>query len=147
MRRLIIPQAFLAADALLSLYGNVVPGLVVHPAVIARHVTEQLPFMATENLLMAAVQAGGDRQALHERIRVHSIAAAERLKAGSADNDLIERIRRDPAFPPLDLERVMDPARFVGLAPRQVEQFIEKEVEPIRRRFPDRRRRPSEVRV
>ena len=75
------------------------PGLVVHPAVIARHVAEELPFMATENILMAAVQAGGDRQDLHERIRVHSLAAAERLKDGAADNDLIGRIQGDPAFP------------------------------------------------
>jgi adenylosuccinate lyase len=147
VRRLIIPQAFLAADALLILYGNVVPGLVVHPAVIARHVAEQLPFMATENLLMAAVQAGGDRQALHERIRVHSMAAAERLKAGAADNDLLERIRRDPAFPSLDLDRVMAPSRFVGMAPRQVEQFLASEVEPIRRRHAGARRAMTEVRV
>ena len=93
IRRLIIPQAFLAVDAILNLYRNVVPGMVVHPAVIGRHVAGELPFMATENILMAAVQAGGDRQDLHERIRVHSLAAAERLKDGAADNDLIDRIR------------------------------------------------------
>ena len=102
IRRLIIPQAFLAVDAILTLYCNVVPGIVVHPAMIDRHVAEELPFMATENLLMAAVQAGGDRQDLHERIRVHSLAAAERLKDGAADNDLIGRIQNDPAFPALD---------------------------------------------
>ncbi len=101
VRRLIVPQAFLAVDAILNLYQNVVPGLVVHPAVIGRHVADQLPFMATENLLMAAVSAGGDRQDLHERIRVHALAAAERLKAGAADNDLIDRIRNDRGFPPV----------------------------------------------
>ena len=84
------------------------------PGVIARHVAEELPFMATENLLMAAVQAGGDRQDLHERIRVHAMAAADRLKDGAADNDLLERIRRDPAFPPLDLDDVLAPGRYIG---------------------------------
>ena len=106
VRRLILPQGFLAADAVLSLYGNIAAGLVVHPAVIGRHVAEQLPFMATENLLMAAVLAGGDRQTLHERIRVHALAAAERLKEGASENDLIDRLREDPAFPPLDFETV-----------------------------------------
>ena len=149
IRRLIVPQAFLAVDAILNLYRNVVPGLVVHPAVIGRHVADELPFMATENLLMAAVQAGGDRQDLHERIRVHSLAAAERLKDGAADNDLIDRIRSDPAFPPLDFDRVLDPTRFVGRSARQVEEFMAREIEPIRRRYPDRRPadEDSEVRV
>ena len=110
VRRLTLPQAFLAVDAILNLYLNVVPGMVVHPAVIGRHVAEELPFMATENLLMAAVQAGGDRQDLHERIRVHAMAAAARLKDGAADNDLLDRIKADPAFPPLDLDDVLDPA-------------------------------------
>ena len=119
VRRLVLPQAFLAADAVLNLYLNVVPGLVVHPAVIARHVAEELPFMATENLLMAAVQAGGDRQDLHERIRTHSLAAAERLKEGAGDNDLIDRLRDDPAFPPLDFDKLMDPepVRGPGVTP------------------------------
>jgi adenylosuccinate lyase len=147
VRRLTLPQAFLAADALLTLYGNVVPGLVVHPAVIGRHVAEQLPFMATENLLMAAVQSGGDRQALHERIRVHSLAAAERLKTGAAENDLIARISDDPAFPPLDFEELMDPTRFVGRAPRQVENFLTSEVAPIRQRYPGGCKQADEVRV
>ena len=139
VRRLINPQAFLAVDAILNLYLNVVPGLVVHSAVIARHVAGELPFMATENLLMAAVQSGGDRQDLHERIRVHALAAAERLKAGAADNDLIDRIRTDPAFPPLDFDRVLDPRCFVGRSARQVDAFITLEIEPIRRRYPDLR--------
>jgi adenylosuccinate lyase len=149
IRRLIIPQAFLAVDAILNLYRNVVPGMVVHPAVVGRHVAAELPFMATENILMAAVQAGGDRQDLHERIRVHSLAAAERLKAGSADNDLIDRILSDPAFPALDYGRVLDPTRFVGRSARQVEDFIAHEIAPIRRRYPDRQPadEDSEVRV
>ncbi len=149
VRRLIIPQAFLAVDAILNLYRNVVPGLVVHPAVIGRHVAEELPFMATENILMAAVRAGGDRQDLHERLRVHSLAAAERLKHGAADNDLIDRIRGDPACPALDYDRVLAPTQFVGRSARQVEDFIAREIAPIRRRYPDRRPadEDSEVRV
>src|SRR6202034_3835773 len=114
IRRLTLPQAFLAVDAILNLYLNVVPGLVVHPSVIARHVAEELPFMATENLLMAAVQAGGDRQDLHERIRVHAMAAAHRLKDGAAENDLLDRIRTDPAFPPLDFQGLLEPRRYIG---------------------------------
>jgi adenylosuccinate lyase len=141
IRRLTLPQAFLAVDAILNLYLNVVPGLVVRPATIARHVAEELPFMATENLLMAAVQAGGDRQDLHERIRVHAIAAADRLKDGAPDNDLLERIRRDPAFPPLDLDDVLAPGRYIGRSVRQVEEFLAREVEPIRLRYPGQ---PSE---
>jgi adenylosuccinate lyase len=139
VRRLVVPQAFLAVDGILNLYLNIVPGLVVHPAVIARHVDEQLPFMATENLLVAAVQAGGDRQDLHERIRVHAIAAGERLKNGAAENDLIERIRNDPAFPALAFDRLLDPERYVGRSARQVEEFITQEIEPIRGRDLDRR--------
>jgi adenylosuccinate lyase len=149
VRRLIIPQAFLGVDAILNLYLSIVPGLVVHPAVIASHVAAELPFMATENLLMAAVQAGGDRQDLHERIRVHALTAAERLKDGAADNDLIDRIRTDPAFPPVDFDRVMDPRHFVGRAARQVDEFIKRDIEPIRRRYPDRHAadEDSQVRV
>jgi adenylosuccinate lyase len=138
IRRLIVPQAFLAVDAILNLYLNIVPGLVVHPAVITRHVVEQLPFMATENLLMAAVQAGGDRQDLHERIRLHAMAATERLKEGAAANDLLDRIRSDPAFPPLDFEALIDPRHYVGRSQQQVEEFLAREVEPIRQRYPNR---------
>lgn len=139
VRRMTIPQMFLAVDALLSLYINVVPGLVVHPAMVARHVADELPFMATENVLMAAVQAGGDRQTLHERIRTHSLAAAARLKQGATHNDLTERLRQDEAFPALDFETVLDPVKFVGRSPEQVLAFVEREVEPIRQRYPDQR--------
>jgi adenylosuccinate lyase len=149
IRRLILPQAFLATDAILNLYLNIVPGLVVNAAVIARNVAGELPFMATENLLMAAVQAGGDRQDVHERIRRHSLAAAKRLSEGAADNDLIDRIRRDPGFPKVDFERVLDPARFTGRASQQVDEFVAREIEAIRRRYPDRGRadEDSAVRV
>jgi adenylosuccinate lyase len=92
--------------------------------------------MTTENLLMAAVQAGGDRQAVHERIRAHSLAAQERIKAGDGRNDLIDRLRDDPAFARVDVTAVLDPSRFVGRAPEQVAAFLEREVEPIRRRYP-----------
>jgi adenylosuccinate lyase len=138
IRRLVLPQAFLGADAILNLYLDIVPGLVVHSAVIGRHVAQELPFMATENLLMAAVAAGGDRQDLHARIRVHALAAAERLKEGAADNDLLARIEGDSAFPRLDFERVLDARGFVGRSARQVEEFVARELEPIRARYPHR---------
>jgi len=147
IRRLLIPQAFLGVDAILNLYNNVVPGMVVHPPRIAAHVAEQLPFMATENLLMAAVRAGGDRQALHERIRVHSHDAGARLKDGAADNDLIGRLKDDPAFPPLDFAAVMDPSKFTGRSAQQVVEFIEAEIEPIRRRYPGRTEARTEIHV
>ena len=148
IRRLVVPQAFLAVDAILNLYLNIVPGLVVQPAVIERNVACELPFMATENLLMAAVQAGGDRQDLHERIRVHAMAASEQMKNGAADNDLLDRIRSDPAFPPLDFDGILDPSRYTGRSARQVDDFIAEIVEPIRGRYPDRdRRRGFRVRV
>ncbi len=136
VRRMVLPQAFLAADALVTLYLNVVPGLVVYPAVIARHVADELPFMATENLLMAGVQRGGDRQDLHERIRTHSIAAATRVKGGDGTNDLLDRLKVDPAFGALDFGSILDPGRFVGRAPEQVEAFLRDEVAPIVTRYP-----------
>ncbi len=147
IRRLIVPQAFMAADATLLLYLNVVPGLVVHPAVIAGHVAEELPFMATENLLMAAVQAGGDRQYLHERIRTHALAASARLKEGARDNDLIGRLARDAAFPQVDFAAVLEPHHYVGRAPDQVREFIAIEVDSIRKRYPDLRARSRDIDV
>jgi adenylosuccinate lyase len=135
IRRLMVPQAFLGADAILNLYLDVVPGLIVHKAVISRHVAEHLPFMATENLLMAAVQAGGDRQALHERIRLHALAAANRLKDGAADNDLIDRLKADSSFPRLDFAGVLAPDRYTGRAANQVDEFIATVIEPVRQRY------------
>lgn len=136
VRRLNLPQAFLAGDAILALYLNVVPGLVVNPAVVARNVERELPFMATENILMAGVRAGGDRQDLHERVRVHSLAAATELKKGAERNDLIDRLRSDPAFASVDISATLAPARFIGRCPEQVEAFIAAEIEPIRRKYP-----------
>jgi adenylosuccinate lyase len=147
VRRLTVPQAFLAADAILHLYLNVVPGLTVYPAVIARHVADELPFMATENLLMAAVQAGYDRQDIHEKIRAHSQAAAARLKEGAGDNDLIARLAADPSFPKLDFTAVLDARQYVGRAPEQVREFIVAEVDLIRQRYPALRARPRDVDV
>lgn len=147
VRRLVLPQAFLATDAVLGLYLNVVPGLIVNPAMIARRVAQELPFMATEDLLMAAVRAGGDRQELHERIRQHSLAAARRLKEGAEDNDLLSRLQADPGFAGLEFQALMDPARFVGRAPRQVDAFLETVVGPIRRSYPALRGQRREVHV
>ncbi len=136
VRRLFLPQAFLAVDAVLTLYLNVVPGLVVYPNVIARHVAEELPFMATENLMMAAVQRGADRQEVHEQIRRHSHAAGARIKGEGAANDLMDRLRGDKAFAGIDLDTVMDPVNFVGRSPEQVAAFVSEHVDPIRTRYP-----------
>ena len=134
-RRLVLPQAFLAIDAVLMLYQNVASGLAVYPNVIAKHLTEELPFMATENILMAAVEKGGDRQELHKRIRDHSQAAAAVVKQDGKSNDLLDRLSKDPAFADVDLHATLDPAQFVGRAPQQVDEFVEQVVNPIRRRF------------
>jgi adenylosuccinate lyase len=146
-RRLVLPQAFLAIDAVLILYQNIAAGLVVYPQVIARRLQEELPFMATENILMSAVERGADRQELHERIRRHSIAAAARIKEQGADNDLIERLQGDPAFARVDWKTVCDPAQFVGRAPEQVDEFLEAVVAPIRERYGSAAAPVAEVRV
>ena len=149
-RRLVLPQAFLAIDAILILYRNVASGLVVHPNVIARHLNEELPFMATENILMAAVAAGGDRQELHEKIRQHSQAAADVYKDAGGSYDLIDRLKNDPAFASVDFATVADaskPEQFIGRAPEQVDEFVEAVVEPIRQRYPDANQNVGEVRV
>jgi adenylosuccinate lyase len=136
-RRLTIPQAFLAVDAILILYRNVVDGLVVYPKVIAKHLDEELPFMATEEILMAGVRAGGDRQELHESIRLHSLEAAREVKEHGRPNDLIDRLKSEPGFASVDLSGALDPLRFVGRAPEQVDRFIHDVVDPIRRRYAD----------
>ncbi len=136
-RRLTLPQAFLGVDAVLRTYHNVASGLVVYPRVIAKHLREELPFMATENILMAAVQAGGDRQELHEHIRQHSQAAAARVKQEGEVSDLMERLAGDPAFAGVNLEAALDPAKLVGRAPEQVEEFLRDVVAPIRKRYAD----------
>ena len=132
-RRLILPEAFLGIDVILSLLVNITDGLQVWPEVIARRVAFELPFMATENILMEAVKAGGDRQELHEAIRVHSMEAARRVKAEGADNDLLGRIKADPAFAAIAgrIDALVDPAKFVGRAPEQTEEFIREHIAPI----------------
>src|SRR4051812_2625447 len=135
-RRLYIPQAFLAADACLKLALNLAGGLVVNREVIARAVTEYLPYMATENLIMAAVARGGDRQAAHEVIRTHSHAVTAGIKAGTmSSRGLIARLQADPMFAGLDVARELDPARYVGRAPEQVDEFVANEVRPVRERY------------
>jgi adenylosuccinate lyase len=131
-RRLLLPEAFLATDAVLRLYLNIVRGLVLNPAIIARRVEQELPFMATEALLMAGVKAGGDRQILHERIRVHSMAAAQAVKAGKP-NDLMARVADDPAFTAVhdDLPTLLAPRRFVGRAPQQVDDYLTTTIYPL----------------
>jgi adenylosuccinate lyase len=134
-RRLTLPQAFLAIDAILILYQNVASGLVVYPQVIAKHLHEELPFMATENILMAAVAAGGDRQALHERIRQHSQAAAAVVKEQGGANDLLQRLKNDSAFARVDIEAAVDPAQLTGRSAQQVDEFLTEIVVPIRSRY------------
>jgi len=146
-RRLVLPQAFLAVDALLLLYENVANGLVVYPQVIARHLAEELPFMATEAILMAAVESGGDRQDLHERIRQHSQSAAAEVKQRGLANDLMDRLAGDEAFESVDLGEMLDPARFVGRAPEQVDEFLAEVVAPILQRYPQRLAGEAEITV
>jgi adenylosuccinate lyase len=134
-RRLVIPQAFLAIDAILILYQNVASGLVVYPQVIAKHLREELPFMATENILMAAVAAGGDRQTLHERIRHHSQAAAVVVKEQGGENDLIARLKTDKAFASADIDSAIDPSRLTGRSKEQVDEFLNEVVASVRERY------------
>ena len=136
-KRISIPEAFLAVDAILQIYLNVTDGLKVYPKVIERRLREELPFMATENIMMDAVKRGGDRQALHERIRIHSVAAGKVVKEEGGQNDLVDRIAGDPMFG-LTKEEIlahMDPAAYIGRCPAQVEEFDRDVVEPIRRRY------------
>jgi adenylosuccinate lyase len=132
IRRIALPESFLCVDAVLSLVHNVSQGLVVYPKVIEKKLREQLPFLATEEILMAGVRNGGDRQDLHERIRVHSRAAAHAVKAEGRDNPLMELVAADPAFAVIrsQLPSLMDPARFIGRSPEQVDSFVKNEVEP-----------------
>ncbi len=135
-KRLTTPEAFLAVDGILRLVVDVARGLVVNERVIASRVAAELPFMATEEVLMAAATAkrdgrGGDRQELHERIRKHSLAAAREVKEFGRPNDLIKRLSQDDAFSGLDLRRVLDARQFVGRAPEQVDQFLRKTVRPL----------------
>jgi len=132
-RRLVIPEMFLATDAILLLMANIAGGLEVHPAVIERRLRTELPFMATEELIVRAVRAGGNRQIAHETIRKHSLAAARAMKEGAEENDLLERIAGDKTFSVAmkDLQGALEPARFVGRAPQQVDEFLRDVITPL----------------
>ena len=137
-KRLSVPEAFLAVDAILNIYLNVASGLVVHPKVIERHVLEELPFMASENIMMDAVKRGGDRQALHERIRVLSQEAGRNVKDLGLPNNLIDLIAADPAFSMLTWEEIsahLEPSRYIGRCPEQVEEFLNEEIQPVLERY------------
>jgi adenylosuccinate lyase len=138
-KRLVIPQSFLAVDAILNLYLNISSGLVVYENVIKKHIDEELPFMATETILMEAVKRGGDRQFLHERIRVHSMAAAERVKIQGDANNLLELVKRDNSFPlsSEEIDNLMDPIAFTGCAAAQTQDFIDEHVKPIHAKYSD----------
>ncbi len=132
-KRISVPEAFLATDAILTIYLNIAGGMVVYPRVIEKRIRAELPFMATENIMMAATKAGGDRQELHERIRQHSMAAGARVKQEGLDNDLLERIAADPAFNlKLDeLDEMLDPSAYIGRCPEQVSEFLEELIQPL----------------
>jgi adenylosuccinate lyase len=134
-RRLVLPEAFLALDGVLDVLHNVASGLVVYEKTIRANLMAELPFMATENILMAAVSSGADRQEAHEVIRQHSQAAALRVKSEGEPNDLLDRLRDEPMFKNIDWDSVLDPRTYVGRAPEQVDRFIEQVVEPIRARY------------
>ena len=134
-RRVVIPEAFLAVDGILEILINVAGALVVYPKVIGARVAAELPFMATENILMAAVKAGGDRQKLHEKIRRHSHAAAAQVKQLGKHNDLIDRLKADPAFCNVDFKTVLKPQSYTGRAPQQVDEFLQDIETPIRRKY------------
>ncbi len=132
-KRISVAEAFLTVDAILNIYMNVASGLVVYPKVIEKRIMSELPFMATENIMMDAVKAGGDRQELHELIREHSMAAGRVVKEEGGDNDLIDRIVADPAFnlKREDIEKILQPENYIGRSENQVEEFIAEYVDPI----------------
>ena len=132
-KRLSVPEGFLAIDGILDLYLNVVDGLVVYPKVIEKRLMSELPFMATENIMMDAVKAGGDRQELHERIRELSMEAGRNVKVEGKENNLLELIAADPAFnlSEEELKKTMDPKKYVGRAPKQVEEFLDEVIRPV----------------
>ena len=138
-KRISVAEAFLATDAILEIYINVTDGLVVYPKMIEKHLMAELPFMATENIMMEAVKRGGDRQELHEKIRVHSMAAGKIVKQDGGENDLLERIANDPAFGVTleQLKAIMKPELYVGRAPQQTEEFVENFIKPITEKYKD----------
>lgn len=136
-RRLTLSEAFLSADACLLVLLNISQGMVVYPKVIERHISQELPFMSAENVIMAMVKAGGDRQVCHEKIRVLSQQAGAQVKELGKDNDLVERIKKDPYFKPIldNLDHILDARTFTGRACDQVLEFIEEEVDPVVSRY------------
>lgn len=136
-RRIVIPEAFLAIDSILDIIHNVSNGLVVYENVINQHIKNEISFMATENIIMAGVKKGGDRQELHEQIRVHSMEAAKQVKVLGKENDLISRIVADPLFKMTEneLEHILDPAQYIGRAPDQVDEFLEEHINPIMEKY------------
>ncbi|HHT9130039.1 MAG TPA: adenylosuccinate lyase [Candidatus Brocadiaceae bacterium] len=136
-KRISVPETFLAIDGILNIVLNVASGLSVYPSVISRHLADELPFMITENILMEAVNAGGDRQELHERIRKHAMEASRKVKEQGNKNDLLERIAEDPSFSRIKskLKEISDPIKLVGRAPQQVEEFKDQVIDPILKRY------------
>ena len=138
-KRLTIPQAFLAVDAILLIWNNIMNGIVVYENRIHKHIMDELPFMATEYIIMEEVKAGGDRQEIHETIRVHSMEASKKVKMEGKENDLIERIMNDDSLK-LDkskLKEVLDPKNFIGFAPVQTEEFVNNEIQPVLDKYSD----------
>jgi len=146
-RRIVIPEAFLAVDGILEILINVTAGLVVYPKVITSHIDAELAFMATENILVAAVMAGGNRQLLHEKIRRHSQAATTQVKQFGKTNDLIKRLKADQAFSKIDFKKILNPKDYIGRAPQQVDEFIAQYVTPIRRRYKNQLNKTVELKV
>jgi len=138
-RRITLPEAFLTADVILKTLQNISEGLVVYPNVIARRISQELPFMATENIIMAMVKQGGDRQEAHEKIRVLSHESAKLVKESGLENDLIQRVRGDIYFAPIvpHLDELLDPKSFIGRAPEQVDAFLEEWVQPALKPWED----------
>lgn len=146
-RRVVLPEAFLAVDGILEIMLNVLDGLVVYPKVIHSHLAAELPFMATERIIMAAVRQGADRQKIHEIIRRHAQAAADQVKAEGKPNDLIERLKADPTFKDIDIDSLMDPGTFTGRSAQQVDEYIQQVVRPILRRYRKLLYKQSELKV
>jgi len=146
-RRIVLPESFLALDSALGVMHNVANGLVVNDRIIHTNLMAELPFLASENILMAAVQKGADRQAAHEAIRTHSHAAARQLKEQGGGSDLLERLQADSTFKNVNFESVLDPDAYVGRAPQQVDEFVREVVEPIHSRYADRINKPAELNV
>ncbi len=148
-KRIVVPQSFLAVDAILNLYLNISDGFVVYDRVIANHISQELPFMATETILMEAVKRGGDRQDLHEHIRTHSMAAAERVKMLGESNNLLDLIKADPAFHMTaeEIDSLLDPQKFTGCAAVQTQDFVDEHVMPVLKQFEGRTGVKGDVRV